>query len=78
MKKIGPARGKKIAELPDGSQTNSVFSSDGRSVATLIEAEEHQELVSIDLSTGRKRDLESATGGEGAAIGPVIDWQPVR
>jgi Tol biopolymer transport system component len=78
MKKIGPARGKKIAELPDGSQTNSVFSSNGRSVATLIEAEQHQELVSIDLASGRKRDLESAEGGEGAAIGPVIDWQPVR
>ena len=36
-KKIGPGKAKKIAELPDGSQTNSVFSSDGRSVATLIE-----------------------------------------
>jgi Tol biopolymer transport system component len=78
MKKIGPARGKKIAELPDGSQTNSVFSSDGRSVATLIEASGHQELVSIDLATGRKSNLESATVASGAAIGPVIDWQPVR
>ena len=78
MKKIGPARVKKIAELPDGSQTNSVFSSDGRSVATLIGAEEHQQLVSIDLASGRKRDLESATNGAGATIGPVIDWQPVR
>jgi Tol biopolymer transport system component len=78
MKKIGPARGKKIAELPDGSQTNSVFSSDGRSVATLIESSGHQELVSINLANGRKSDLESATVSAGAEIGPVIDWQPVR
>ena len=28
-KKIGPGKAKKLAELPDGSQTNSVFSSDG-------------------------------------------------
>jgi Tol biopolymer transport system component len=78
VKKIGPAAGKKITELPDGAQTNSVFSSDGRSVATLIEGEEHQELVSIDLASGRKRDLESAAGDESGDIGPVIDWQPVR
>ena len=32
-KKIGPGKAKKIAELPDSFQTNSVFSSDGSSVA---------------------------------------------
>ncbi|HTR76340.1 MAG TPA: hypothetical protein VMH33_13890 [Solirubrobacterales bacterium] len=78
VKKIGPARGRKLAELPDGSQTNSVFSSDGKSVATLIDGREYQELVSIDVATGRKTDLESAAPSEGAEIGPVIDWQPVR
>ncbi|HVT00055.1 MAG TPA: hypothetical protein VHE08_06015 [Solirubrobacterales bacterium] len=78
LKKIGPQRGRKIAELPDGSQTNSVFSSDGRSVATLIEGDEYEELMSIDLATGRKGSLETAAGREGATIGPVIDWQPVR
>ena len=30
-KKIGPGKAKKVVELPDGSQTNSVFSSDGKS-----------------------------------------------
>ena len=37
VKRIGPKVATKVAELPDGSQTNSVFSSDGTSVATLIE-----------------------------------------
>jgi Tol biopolymer transport system component len=78
MKKIGPKGGKKIAELPDGAQTNSVFSSDGRSVATLIEGKEYEQLVSIDLATGRKSGLETAEVRNGASIGPVIDWQPVR
>jgi Tol biopolymer transport system component len=78
-KKIGPGKAKKVAELPDGSQTNSVFSSDGRSVATLIETDTGQQLMSIDLANGRKADLAEAYGGEGEdAFGPVIDWQPVR
>lgn len=78
-KKIGPGKAKKVAELPDNSQTNSVFSSDGRSVATLIETRDGQELMAINLATGRKSDLAEAYGGEGEdAFGPVIDWQPVR
>jgi len=79
LKQIGPKRGKKIAELPDGSQTNSVFSSDGKSVATLIETHESQELMSINLATGRKSELAGVWKEEGeAAFGPVIDWQPTR
>jgi Tol biopolymer transport system component len=81
VKKIGPGKAKKVAELPDGSQTNSVFSSDGKSVATLIETEQGQELMAINLANGVKHDLAEAYGGEGAgedAFGPVIDWQPVR
>lgn len=79
VKKIGPGKAKKVAELPDGSQTNSVFSSDGRSVATLIETRDGQQLMAIDLADGRKSDLAEAYGGEGEdAFGPVIDWQPVR
>jgi Tol biopolymer transport system component len=79
VKKIGPGKAKKVAELPDGSQTNSVFSSDGRSVATLIETKEGQQLMAINLANGRKSDLAEAYGGEGEdAFGPVIDWQPVR
>jgi dipeptidyl aminopeptidase/acylaminoacyl peptidase len=79
QKKIGPGRAKKVAELPDGSETNSVFSTDGLSVATLIGAGKSQELMAIDLATGRKSDLAEAYDGEGeATFGPVIDWQPTR
>jgi Tol biopolymer transport system component len=81
VKKIGPGVAKKVAELPDGSQTNSVFSSDGKSVATLIETTNGQELMSINLKNGVKHDLAEAYGGEEGtedAFGPVIDWQPVR
>jgi Tol biopolymer transport system component len=78
-KKIGPGKAKKVAELPDGSQTNSVFSSDGEFVATLIETREVQQLMAINLANGRKTELADAFGGEGEeAFGPVIDWQPVR
>ncbi len=80
-KKIGPGKAKKVAELPDGSQTNSVFSSDGKSVATLIETNSEQQLMAINLATGRKSNLASAYGEEEDdkdAFGPVIDWQPVR
>jgi Tol biopolymer transport system component len=79
VKQIGPGVAKKVAELPDGSQTNSVFSSDGRSVATLIETNNGQQLMAINLANGRKTNLANAYGGEGEDIfGPVIDWQPVR
>jgi tricorn protease-like protein len=80
QKQIGPGRAKKIAELPDGSQTNSVFSSDGKSVATLIEENGAQQVMAINLATGRHSELAEAYGGEegSAEIGPVIDWQPVR
>lgn len=80
VKKIGPGKAKKVAELPDGSQTNSVFSSDGKSVATLIEAKGEQRLMAINLVNGRKTSLAEAYGEEGAedTFGPVIDWQPVR
>ena len=77
--KIGPGKAKKVARLPDGSQTNSVFSSDGRTVATLVDTKDGQELMAINLVNGRHIDLAEAYGGEGGAtFGPVIDWQPVR
>ncbi len=79
VKQIGPKRAKKVAELPDGSQTNSVFSSDGSSVATMIETRESQEIMSINLANGRKSELAGSWGeGDEATFGPVIDWQPVR
>ncbi|HEY2056050.1 MAG TPA: hypothetical protein VGH14_19105 [Solirubrobacterales bacterium] len=80
VKQIGAGKAKKVAELPDGSQTNSVFSSDGKSVATLIETRGEQQLMAINFATGRKSDLAQAYGEEDMedAFGPVIDWQPVR
>lgn len=80
VKQLGPKRGKKVAELPDGAQTNSVFSSDGKSVATLVETKESQELVSVNLANGDLDELATVYKEEGseAVFGPVIDWQPVR
>lgn len=78
-KRIGPARAHKLTDLPDGSQTTSVFSSDGRRVAAIVEAEGEQRLVSIDVERGSSVQLAAgydlAEGG--SEIGPVIDWQPV-
>jgi dipeptidyl aminopeptidase/acylaminoacyl peptidase len=83
-KRIGPKKARKLTELPDGSRTTSVFSSDGRRVAAFVEAEGQQSLVSIDVSSRARTSLaegfdfsESGEGEEGEAIGPVIDWQPV-
>lgn len=77
-KKIGPGKAKKVVELPDGAQTNSVFSSDGRSIATLIETGEVQQLMAINLANGRRSELADAYGEGEETFGPVIDWQPVR
>lgn len=78
-KQIGPARAHKLTELPDGSQTSSVFSSDGKRVAAIVEAEGEQRLVSIDVARGGSIELAAGYDlAEGASeIGPVIDWQPV-
>jgi dipeptidyl aminopeptidase/acylaminoacyl peptidase len=76
-KKIGPGRAKKVVELADGSQTNSVFSSDGTSVATLIENRGVDQLMAINLANGRKTEVADSFEEEGT-FGPVIDWQPVR
>jgi hypothetical protein len=77
-KRIGPARAHKLTDLPDGSQTSSVFSSDGKRVAAIVELEGEQRLVSIDVGSGSSAELASgydlAEGG--SEIGPVIDWQP--
>ncbi len=78
VKRIGPARAHKLSELPDGSETTSVFSSDGKRVATIVEDEGEQRLVSIDVADGGMAQLAAgydlAEGG--SEIGPVIDWQP--
>jgi Tol biopolymer transport system component len=80
VKPIGPAKARKLAELPDGSETNGVFSSDGKRVAAFVAAEERQTLVSIDVKTRRQSQLASGfvvDAKDGTTIGPVIAWQPV-
>ncbi len=76
VKRLGHG-GRKLAELPDQSRTNAVFSSDGRKVAAFTATEEQESLSVIDVASGR-RSFSEALGGEDATIGPVIAWQPVR
>lgn len=81
VKRIGPAKAHKLTELPDGSKTSSVFSSDGRRVAAFVAHEDEQALVSINVANGRQSYLAEGFGGEGeegTVIGPVIAWQPLR
>lgn len=80
VKKIGPTKARKLSRLPDQSETSSVFSSDGRRVAAFVQVEDQQQLVSIDVETGRDSQLASGYNfdeGDGTVLGPVIDWQPV-
>jgi Tol biopolymer transport system component len=84
VKRIGPGKARKLSELPDGSETNAVFSSDGRKVAAFIEAEDREQLSSIDVKTGSTTRLAegfipsetSEFGGTTTSLGPVIAWQP--
>lgn len=75
VKRLG-GKGRKLAELPDQSRTNAVFSSDGREVAAFTATKEEESLSVIDVATGRLSFSEVV--GEEATIGPVIAWQPVR
>jgi Tol biopolymer transport system component len=80
VKRIGKGRAHKLTELPDGSKTSSVFSSDGRRVAAFVAQGEEESLVSIDVATRRQAELAEGYDfgeGEGSEIGPVISWQPV-
>jgi Tol biopolymer transport system component len=80
VKKIGPTKARKLSNLPDQSETSSVFSSDGKRVAAFVQVEDEQQLVSINVETGRDSQLASGYNfdeGEGTVLGPVIDWQPV-
>ncbi|MGN6255511.1 MAG: hypothetical protein ACTHO8_11120 [Solirubrobacterales bacterium] len=79
VKRIG-GKGRKLAELPDNSQTNSVFSSDGKKVATFTATGEEQSLSVIDVATGRRSydEVVGSSGGEvTTTIGPIVAWQPV-
>lgn len=82
---LGSGRARKLIQLPDGSATNAVFSSDGRRVAAFVIGSEGETLSAIDARSGRSSELAEGEGGsslEGgsrtATIGPVIAWQPVR
>jgi Tol biopolymer transport system component len=82
----GAVRARKLIELPDGSQANAVFSSDGREVAAFIATESasetRQTLTAISVRTRRQRTLAdgfaSSSGTITTTIGPVIAWQPVH
>jgi dipeptidyl aminopeptidase/acylaminoacyl peptidase len=79
VKRVGPTRARKLCDLPDQSETNGVFSSDGRRVAAFVASEERESLVAIDVANGRQSDLAQGADlseGDGTTIGPVISWQP--
>jgi dipeptidyl aminopeptidase/acylaminoacyl peptidase len=79
VKQLG-GKGRKLSELPDNAEVNSVFSSDGKQVATFTEADEEQSLSVIDVDTGRRSYAEVVgySGGEVTTkIGPIVTWQPV-
>jgi Tol biopolymer transport system component len=80
VKRLG-GKGRKLAELPDQSRTNAVFSSDGSQVAAFTATKEEESLSVIDVATGR-RSFSEVVGSFGSeettTIGPVIAWQPVR
>jgi len=79
-KKIGPGKARKLSNLPDQSETSSVFSSDGKRVAAFVAVDEEQQLVAINVETRRQSSLAQGYDfdeGEGTVLGPVIDWQPV-
>jgi Tol biopolymer transport system component len=82
VKPTGHGRARKLTELPDGSTTNAVFSSDGLKVAAFVAVEGEESLSSIDVASGRRSDLaegvDFSAGESGTTIGPVISWQPVR
>jgi Tol biopolymer transport system component len=80
VKKIG-GKGRKLSDLPDNAKVNSVFSSDGRQVATFTETPEGQQSLSvIDVASGRRSYAEVvgySSGEVTTAIGPIVTWQPV-
>jgi dipeptidyl aminopeptidase/acylaminoacyl peptidase len=79
-KRIGPNKARKLSQLPDNSETSSVFSSNGKRVAAFVAIDNEQILVSIDVANGRQTRLADAVHygeDDGSVIGPVIDWQPV-
>ena len=54
VKKIGNGKARKLSQLPDQSETTSVFSSDGKRVAAFVAVEDEQQLVSINVENRRQ------------------------
>lgn len=80
VKRLG-GKGRKLAELPDQSRTNAVFSSDGRQVAVFTADKDQQSLSLIDVASGKRTYTEVVGSFDGevtTTIGPVMAWQPVR
>ncbi len=86
VKRIGHGRAHRLTELPDESQTSTVFSSNGRRVAAFIEADGRTQLPAISVADGSTDELasgvapseETPTSGTVTTLGPVITWQPNR
>ncbi len=80
VKQIG-GKGRKLSELPDNAKVNSVFSSDGKRVATFTETPEGEQSLSvINVATGRSGYAEVvgySSGEVTTTIGPIVAWQPV-
>jgi Tol biopolymer transport system component len=79
VKRLG-GRGRMLTELPDNSETNSVFSSDGKQVAAFTATKEGQSISVIEVAGGRggyTQVLGSSEDEVTTTIGPVIAWQPV-
>jgi dipeptidyl aminopeptidase/acylaminoacyl peptidase len=80
VKQIG-GKGRKLSDLPDNAEVNSVFSSDGKQVATFTETPEGQQSLSvIAVATGRRSYAEVvgySSGDVTTTIGPIVAWQPV-
>lgn len=80
VKRLG-GKGRLLADLPDQSRTNGVFSSDGRKVAVFTANGEEESLTVIDVTSGRSEYTGVASDSSGqvtTTIGSVIAWQPVR
>lgn len=76
IKHIGKGRARKLIELPDQSQTNSVFSADGKLVAVFIANGDVEQLMAINLHNHKRTELADSFSLEGGSIGPVMTWQP--
>ena len=87
VKRIGDGAARKLTELPDESQTNAVFSSDGkrrrrlhrgrRADAALLRSRVADGSTG-ELAQGVVPTETTPTSGIVTTLGPVITWQPSR